>query len=89
MIQNSKTKYKIKLVDLTSSDEVFYETEIKSKELISRLKCEMYTVLDGHIYYDNKVIKIRYDLIRQGKIKEPLCKSLRLGVLGELIFMVI
>ena len=48
---------------------MFYETEIKNKELISRLKCGMFTVLYGHIYFANKVIKIRYDLIKQSNKK--------------------
>jgi hypothetical protein len=57
-------KYRVKLCELDKNMNVFYETEIKNKELISRLKCEMFTVLDGHIYFANKVIKIRYDIIR-------------------------
>ena len=48
---------------------MFYETEIKNKELISRLKCGMFTVSYGHIYFANKVIKIRYDLIKQSNKK--------------------
>ena len=31
----------------------------------------MYTFADGHIYYNNNVIKIRYDLLKgKGKIRE-------------------
>ena len=32
-------------------------------ELIGRLLSGLYTFVDGHIYYNNNVIKIRYDLL--------------------------
>lgn len=31
--------------------------------MIGRLLSGLYTFVDGHIYYNNNVIKIRYDLI--------------------------
>jgi len=42
---------------------VLYEQPISKPELIGRLKSELYTFVDGHIYFNNDVIKIRYDLI--------------------------
>lgn len=36
---------------------------IKTREIIGRLKSNLYNFTEGHIYYNNKVIKIRYDLI--------------------------
>lgn len=36
---------------------------IKNQEIIGRLKSNLYNFVGGHIYYNNKVIKIRYDLI--------------------------
>ena len=38
---------------------------ITSSELIGRLKSNLYNLVGGHIYYNNNVIKIRYDLIDQ------------------------
>ena len=35
---------------------------ISFEPLIGRLVSGMYTFIDGHIYYNNNVIKIRYDL---------------------------
>ena len=40
---------------------------IKTREIIGRLKSNLYNYTEGHIYYNNKVIKIRYDLISQRK----------------------
>lgn len=37
---------------------------IKNKPLIGRLASGMYTFVDGHIYYNNNVIKIRYDIVQ-------------------------
>jgi len=36
---------------------------IKNPEIIGRLKTNLYNFVGGHIYYNNKVIKIRYDLL--------------------------
>tara|TARA_B110000285_G_scaffold174888_1_gene196120 strand:+ start:1357 stop:1539 length:183 start_codon:yes stop_codon:yes gene_type:complete len=36
-----------------------------SSELIGRLKSNLYNLVGGHIYYNNNVIKIRYDMIDQ------------------------
>ena len=34
---------------------------VESPELIGRLKSNLYNFVGGHIYYNNNVIKIRYD----------------------------
>lgn len=44
---------------------IIYEKVITNKEFIGRLESGLYTFVDGHIYYGNNVIKIRYDLIEQ------------------------
>ena len=36
---------------------------IQNREIIGRLKSNLYNFVEGHIYYGNKVIKIRYDLL--------------------------
>ena len=43
---------------------------MRNKELIGRLKSNLYTLVDGHIYYNNKVIKIRYDLLKKKNLKD-------------------
>ena len=42
---------------------VSFETLISYGPLIGRLESGMYTFVDGHIYYNTNVIKIRYDLM--------------------------
>jgi len=44
---------------------VLYRLQIKNREIIGRMKSNLYNFTDGHIYYLNQVIKIRYDLIQQ------------------------
>lgn len=40
-----------------------FQLMINDEELIGRLLSGLYTFVDGHIYYNNNVIKIRYDLL--------------------------
>lgn len=42
---------------------IIHESEIKSPELVGRLKTGLYTYSNGHIYYNNNCIKIRYDIL--------------------------
>ena len=41
------------------------ESVLEFKPLIGRLESGLYTFVDGHIYYNNNCIKIRYDLINK------------------------
>lgn len=42
---------------------ILFESNIYDKALIGRLESGMYTFASGHYYFNNNVIKIRYDLI--------------------------
>jgi hypothetical protein len=68
-IKNSKDKRDkfIAIYDI-DKEKVMYYSQIKDREIIGRLKSNLYAFADGHIYFGNKVIKIRYDLL--GKYKE-------------------
>ena len=47
--------------------------QIFNTEIIGRLKTNLYNFVEGHIYFNNKVVKVRYDLLEQqngGEIKE-------------------
>ena len=59
---DGNTIYKFKIYDLTEKVLV-YEIEITDKHFISRLISGLYTFTDGHVYFSNNVLKIRYDLI--------------------------
>ena len=59
----------VKIYDL-ATDRTLWNGRVRNEELIGRLKSSLYTLVDGHIYYNNKVIKIRYDLLRQRNLKD-------------------
>lgn len=62
----------VTLYDL-NSEEILHQIKIQNLEIIGRLKSNLYNFVEGHIYFNNKVIKIRYDLIESnkgGEIKE-------------------
>ena len=42
-----------------------YETLIYEPNLCGRLESGLYNLVDGHLYFSNDVIKIRYDLIER------------------------
>jgi hypothetical protein len=70
-IKNSKNK-RDKFVTIYSleSEKILYSLQVKNREIIGRLKSNMYSFVEGHIYYGNKVIKVRYDLIEKMKGQE-------------------
>jgi hypothetical protein len=55
---------KVQILDLMKK-KVIFEILVNNFELKGRLDSGLYTLTDGHIYYSNNVIKIRYDLIDQ------------------------
>mgnify|MGYP001401189499 CR=1 FL=1 len=66
-----KTVYTFKLFDLYT-DSILIELNLENQNLIGRLKSGLFSFIDGHIYFSNDLIKIRYDLIysKQKNIKE-------------------
>ena len=40
-----------------------YKIKVTNQEIIGRLKTNLYNFCEGHIYFGNNVVKIRYDLI--------------------------
>lgn len=59
--------YVFKIYDLVRQD-IEFAIEIRDKELIGRLLSGLYTFVDGHIFFNNNVIKIRYDLLAKSGI---------------------
>ena len=63
----------VKIVDLLEDEnKVLYNARIQHPELVGRLKSMLYSFVDGHLYYNNSVIKIRYDLLRSQKTMRDL-----------------
>ena len=66
-----KSPKHVKIVDLNGIEpKVIYHNKIFNPELIGRLTSMLYSFVDGHIYYNNKVIKIRYDVLEKSNNKE-------------------
>lgn len=53
---------KITVYDLAQK-KVIFDLVVREMHLCGRLESGLYTLIDGHIYYNNDVIKMRYDLI--------------------------
>ena len=65
----------MKIIDL-HNNYVLFNSTISDKDLVGRLKCGIFSLVGGHLYYDNRVIKIRYDLLRRNHLNnflEPDC----------------
>jgi hypothetical protein len=60
-MKNRRDKF-LTIFDI-DAEQVIYSTKITDKEIIGRLKSNLYNFTEGHIYYGNSVVKIRYDLI--------------------------
>lgn len=52
----------LKIYD-TVSLQIILETQLTSKDFIGKLKSNIYSFQNGHIYFRDSVVKIRYDLI--------------------------
>ena len=63
--KNKRDKF-ITIYDL-DSEKTVYQLQVKSREIIGRLKSNLYSFVDGHIYYGNNVIKVRYDLLSNNR----------------------
>jgi hypothetical protein len=47
---------------------VIYDALVDNRDLLGRIMSMTYVFVDGYIYYNNDVIKIRYDFIRDAEI---------------------
>lgn len=66
------TKRKFLVFDLKKM-KIIHDSLVSFRPLIGRLESGLYTFVDGYIYYNNNVIKIRYDLLEScdcQKLKE-------------------
>jgi hypothetical protein len=42
--------------------------KVKNPEIVGRFKSDLYTLVDGHFYFQNEVLKVRYDLLAEKKL---------------------
>ena len=54
----------ITIKDLNFKDKIIIDCEIIDNEMKGIFVSDKYTLIDGHIYYNNNVIKLRYDLMQ-------------------------
>ena len=54
----------VSVIDLKENN-VIYKRTIDDPELKGRLKTNLFLFLDGHLYYNNKCIKLRYDILNK------------------------
>ena len=45
------------------------------EQLVGRLMSGLYILINGHIYFNNNVIKMRYDLLKSTNIKKVTEKT--------------
>lgn len=45
---------------------------VDDKDIIGRFVSELYTLIKGHYYFNNKVYKIRYDLFNEIQTKDMM-----------------
>lgn len=60
---NQQTIKVMNIFDL-SLKKVVAEVEVTNKMIVGRLESGLFTLIDGHIYYCNSVLKLRMDLIQ-------------------------
>ena len=53
----------IDLQDKNESGKILWENKVVNKNLIGQLLSQLFTFIDGYIYFGNNVIKIRLDLL--------------------------
>jgi hypothetical protein len=63
-------EWTLRLVDITDMQDVrvIYDALVENQDLLGRIMSMTYVFVDGYMYYNNDVIKIRYDFIRDAEI---------------------
>ena len=56
---------RVRVVDIRGAFEVdvLWHGKIENETLFGRLKSMLFQFIDGHLYYNNDVIKVRFDLL--------------------------
>lgn len=64
--QQNKNKFYISIVEISddTSYETLYNSPTTNEQFIGRLRSNFFMIVNGYIYYNNDVIKIRYDLLK-------------------------
>ena len=63
------SQHSLKIYDIENEKQL-WSGKIKNEELIGRMKSSIYQLVDGHMFYSNNCVKVRYDLLRRNDIQE-------------------
>lgn len=67
-MNTSKEQHRFKIHDLKNKKDLT-SFVVTDKDIIGRISTQQFELLDGYFYFNNQVIKLRYDLFRQGQVK--------------------
>lgn len=73
LLTNKKKTGRVNMMQISSIDSQktpLWLGKVTNKELIGRIKSNLFTFINGHIYFNNRVIKCRYDLLEKKGLKE-------------------
>ena len=65
----NEKKRKLKIHNVSENRSMISIT-IKDQDFIGRLRSSLFTLVNGHFYFGNKVYKIRYDLLDTSMVRE-------------------
>ena len=63
-IEESNDRLFMKIMHINNKENILLEMEIIEPQMKGILLSGEFSLIDGHIYYNNNVVKIRYDLMR-------------------------
>lgn len=68
MYKNKMNNGRIQMIvtDL-ETEQMIGQAFIKDKQLVGQFFSDMFTFMDGHMYFNNSVVKFRYDLIKSSR----------------------
>ena len=69
ILYQTKKRSSIKLLD-TENNQQIWKQSVKNEELIGRIKSNLFILLDGHLYFDKHIIKIRFDLLNENNDRD-------------------
>ena len=62
--QESSDRLYVKMITLGDDEDVILQCEVINSEMKGIFISGDFSLIDGHIYFNNNVIKLRYDLMR-------------------------
>lgn len=61
---DNQPKLFIKIIELKDKENIILECELIDEQMKGIFSSGQYKLVDGHVYFSNHVIKLRYDLMK-------------------------